>query len=249
MISIVPAAGKGTRMMAVTGGTPKELLELGSRSVLARIVAESRDAGVDGVVVVNSREKPEIDEALGLWSRRDFADLPLRLAYQEEARGLGHAVASAGVEDDAIVMVGDVVYRGGSPSERMATLIYRGIDGCVAVEPVEESEMHLYGIVELDEMTGSITRILEKPQPDETDSRWAVAGRWAFSKVAMGLLLDYCQNPMRLAKPKEINLTEIINLAIDQEMEFKAVALQPGQERVDCGSAAEYEAARRLRWD
>jgi hypothetical protein len=32
-------------------------------------------------------------------------------------------------------------------------------------------------------------------------------------------------------------------------MDFKAVAIQPDHERVDCGSAAEYAAAKRLRWD
>ena len=249
MIAIVPAAGKGTRMAGVTGGLPKELLALGSRTVLERIIEEVRDAGLYGAVVVNSRSKTEVDEAIQKWSRTVFADFPLYVTYQEEARGLGHAVAAAMVEDDALVMVGDVVYRGGSPSERMANLIHRGIDGCVAVEPIEEDQMHLYGIVEIDELTGSIIRIMEKPQPADTDSRWAVAGRWAFSKSVMAFLDEYCRNPDRLAAAKEINLTEIINLAIEQRMEFKAVALQPGQQRVDCGSAAEYEGAKRLRWD
>lgn len=245
----MPAAGKGTRMVSVTGGLPKELLEVGGRPVLARVLEEARSAGVDGVVVVNSRAKAEVDEVLGLWSRTQFADLPIRVAYQEEARGLAHAVAAAGVDDDVIVMVGDVVFRGGSPCERMANLIFRGIDGCVAVEQVAEAQMHLYGIVELDDMTGSITRILEKPRPGDTKSRWAVASRWAFSRMAMELINDYCQNPARLAMPKEINLTETINLAIEQGMEFKAAALQPAQERVDCGSAEEYLAAKRLQWE
>jgi UTP--glucose-1-phosphate uridylyltransferase len=236
-------------MLAVTGGLPKELLVLGSRCVLARIIEEARAAGLDGAVVVNAREKGQVDAAVDSWSRTMFADFPLRIAYQDEARGLGHAVASAMADDDAIVMVGDVVYAGGSPTERMANLIHRGIDGCVAVEPVEEADMHLYGIVELDDMTGSILKILEKPSPSETSSRWAVAGRWAFSKLAMAFLAEYCRDPDRLAISKEINLTEIINLAIQNGMEFKAVALQPGQERVDCGSAAEYETARRRRWD
>ncbi len=236
-------------MADVTGGLPKELLPLGSHTVLARVFDEARAAGADGVVVVNSRSKPEIDEAIGLWSRTSFADVPVRVAYQEEARGLAHAVWSAGVDDDVIVMAGDVVFRGGSPCERMSNLVYRGIDGCIAVEEVDEAHMHLYGIVEVDENTGSISQILEKPRPSDTESRWAVAGRWAFSKLAMELVNSYCQNPKRLAQPKEINLTEIINMAIDQGLDFKAVALQPGHERVDCGSAAEYEAAKRLRWD
>jgi UTP-glucose-1-phosphate uridylyltransferase len=236
-------------MLSVTLGASKELLMLGTRTVLSRIIDEAREAGLDGGVVVTSPTKLDIAASVDGWSQRQFADFPLRVAYQEDPKGLGHAVWAAGVEDDALVLAGDVVFTGGSPCERMANLIFRGIDGCVAVEPVEESQMHLYGIVELDDITGSIKRILEKPQPEGTESRWAVASRWAFSKVAMQLINDYSQNPVRLAMPREINLTEIINLAIEQGMEFKAVALQPGQDRVDCGSAEEYKAAMRLRWD
>ena len=249
VIAIIPAAGKGTRMTSVTGGLPKELLPLGSKSVLARVIDEAREAGLDGVTVVNSHQKSEVDDAIEEWSRTAFADIPLRVQYQEEARGLGHAVAAALVDDDALVMVGDVVYQGGSPSERMSNLIHRGIDGCIAVEAIPVEELHLYGIVEINELNGSIARILEKPTPDQTESRWAVAGRWAFSKGFMAMLADYCEDPVRLSNPKELNLTEVMNLAIEQGMDFKAVALQPGQDRVDCGSVAEYSAARRLKWD
>lgn len=236
-------------MLAVTQGRAKELLPLGSRTVLSRIIGEARDSGLDGGVVVTSRSKPDIADSVVAWSQREFADFPLRVAYQETPRGIGHAVWSTEVEDDAVVMTGDVVYRNGSPCERMANLIYRGLDGCVAVEPVDVSQVCMYGIVEIDESTGAIIRILEKPDPDETASRWAVASRWAFSKLAMRLIGEFCQNPARLELPKEIFLTEIINLAIEQGMEFKAVALQPGQQRVDCGSSNEYEDALRLKWD
>ena len=236
-------------MMSVTGGTPKELLPLGSKPVLARVVEEAREGGMDGVVIINSRNKTEVDDAIDEWSGTLFADIPLRVSYQEEPRGLAHAVAAALVEDDALVMVGDVVYQGGSPSERMMNLVFRGIDGCVAVELVSADEMHLYGIVEINDMTGSIIQILEKPSVDETHSRWAVAGRWAFNKNAMALLADYCEDPVRLSQPKEINLTEVINAAIAHGMDFKAVALQPNQQRVDCGSAQEYAVAKRLQWD
>jgi len=249
VIAIVPAAGKGTRMNAVTGGKPKELLTLGKTTVLERVLMESREADVDGVVVVNSRLKHEVDDAIDEWSHSVFADLPIKVAYQEEQRGLGHAVAAAMVEDDALVLVGDVVYHGGSPTHRMVNLIHRGIDGCLAVEHVDEAQMHLYGIVEIDDYSGAIRRVLEKPSPPDTHSRWAVAGRFAFSRAFMALLADYCEDPQRLLRPAEINLTEVINLAIREGMDFKAAALQPDQKRVDCGSAAEYSAARSLSWD
>jgi len=235
--------------MSVTGGLPKELLPLGSKPVLARILDEAREAGVDGAVIVNGRAKIQIDDAIDEWSHTTFADMPLKVSYQEEARGLGHAVAAGLVDDDALVLLGDVVYFGGSPMTRMANLIHRGIDGCVAVEPVSEADMHLYGVVEFDEFTGCVSRIREKPSPADTESRWAVAGRFAFSQAFMSFITDYCEDPVRLSQPAEINLTEIINSAVSKGMDFRAVAVQPGQERVDCGSVQEYATARKMDWD
>lgn len=236
-------------MNSVTGGKPKELLPLGSKSVLERIMDEARTADVDGVSVINSHFKPEIDDAIDEWSHGPFSDLPLRVDFQVEPRGLGHAIACAHTESEALVLLGDNVYHGGSPVHRMASLVFRGIDGCIAVEHVDESLVHLYGIVEIDEFNGNILRVLEKPDPSQTKSRWAVAGRFAFGKPFMGLLAEYCEDPVRLIRPEEIGLTEIIEVAIGQGMDFKAVALQAGQKRVDCGSAAEYAQARRLDWD
>ena len=236
-------------MASVTSGNPKELLPLGRKTVLERIFLESREAQADGIVVVNSRQKPEIDDAVDEWSHTTFADLPIRVAYQEEQRGLGHAVSAGLVDDDCLVLLGDVVYHGGSPCQRMVNLIWRGIDGCLAVENVTEDQMSLYGIVEIDDFTGAVSKVIEKPSPNDTNSRWAVAGRFAFSKAFMGFLADYCEDPARLENPKEINLTEVINKAISIGMDFKAVALQPDQQRVDCGSVSEYQTARRLEWD
>lgn len=249
MVAIIPAAGKGTRMLSTTGGSPKELLPLGSKPVLARIVDECISAGVDEVVIVNSREKPEIDRAVADWIAASPRDVPIRIAYQDEPRGIAYAVACAEVDDDALVLAGDVVFSGGSPTERMANLVYRGIDGCVAVEPVEERLVGQYGIIEIDEASGSILRILEKPSPSETPSRWAVASRWAFSKRTMTLLADLCGLPSLSPSGKEFFLTDIIATAIREGLEFKAVAVQPGQSRVDCGGPGEYAAARRMSWD
>jgi UTP-glucose-1-phosphate uridylyltransferase len=239
MIAIIPAAGKGTRMASVTGGAPKELLKLGHRTILARVAEEAREAGADEVVVVNSPDKPAIDEAA--------REVDARVVYQPVMRGLGHAIALGSNEQDALVLLGDCVFAGGPPTGRMANLLLMGLDGAIAVEEVPEEEVHRYGIAEIDAM-GTITSIREKPRPDETDSRYAVAGRYAFSARFLAFLRDYVEHHLP-RRDNEINVTEAIAAAIAQGMEFKAVALQPGQQRVDCGTPEEYAEARRLTWD
>jgi len=242
VIAIIPAAGKGTRMAAVTGGNPKELLRLGRKRLLERIVDEALKAGADEIVVVTSPEKPQVEEFV-----RGMA-APVRVAYQTEQRGVGDAVAIAGVDGDALVLLGDCAFHGGSPLERMSTLVFRGIDGCIAVEPVADDQLSLYGIAEIDGM-GGIRRLLEKPKPEETESRYAIAARYAFSGRLMAYLNDYAAHPSRLAQNSEVNLTQGLVAAIAEGFDIKAVALQPGQRRVDCGSPEEYSEARRLDWD
>lgn len=227
-------------MQTVTNGAPKELLKLGRKTVLQRVIDEALDAEVDSIIVVNSPSKPEISEAV--------ADQKgVSVVVQPEPLGAAHALACAGVEDDALVLLGDCVYHGGSPCPRMHNLIRMGVDGCIAVEQVSDAQVRNYGIVEVNDF-GSIKRILEKPETSQTTSRWAVAARYAFSIRFMSFLAAYVDTHIA-HRESEINLTEVIVAAISEGYDIKAVALQGSQTRVDCGSPKEYDDARRLSWD
>ena len=66
MKAIIPAAGLGTRFLPATRCMPKELLPVLDKPILQYVVEEALEPeGVDGVVIVNSREKPQIEQ----WSR------------------------------------------------------------------------------------------------------------------------------------------------------------------------------------
>jgi UTP-glucose-1-phosphate uridylyltransferase len=240
LTAVIPAAGKGTRMASLTGGGPKELLKLGRKTVLERVIEEAREAEVDRIVVVGSADKPTLtDAARGLGAEVVFQVGPL---------GLADAIASANVSDEALVLYGDCAYHGGSPSYRMAELVRRAIPGCIAVEPVSDEETRLYGIVEVDETTGGIKRILEKPGPDQTSSRWAIAARFAFGPPLMAFLSEFVTR-WDFTSGRELSMTPVFNAAIEAGFDLKAVPIQPGQRRVDCGSPEEYAEARRLDWD
>ena len=230
-------------MESVTGGASKELLPLGRKSVLQRIIEEARLADPDEIVVVTARHKADLIEQVENWSQSEFADIPLRLAFQDLPNGVVGAVQAADVEDDLIIMLGDCVFDL-SPVPRMASLIHRGIDGCIAVEEVESSQVRLYGIVEVNEATGTIKSIVEKPNPAETQSRWAVAARYALTK-SLSAELD----KFPVEAEREVGMTELLNVLIAQGADLRAIALQPDQRRFDCGSAEEYALARREVWD
>ena len=224
-------------MMALTGGEPKELLPLGGAPTIARVIGEARGAGIDRIVVVGSPEKPLLDEFLEAYR--------VEIVHQSAMRGLADAIACADVDDDAVVLLGDGAYHGGSPTARMAELLEKGIDGAVAVETTDDEGTRRYGIVEVDEWRGGVQRILEKPGPDATASRWAVAGRYALSRHLIAFLGEAVAGH---GEAGEIGITPILNAAQRAGFDLKAVALEPGTRRVDVGTPEEYDEACRLPW-
>jgi UTP--glucose-1-phosphate uridylyltransferase len=244
MQAIIPAAGLGTRMQAITGGAPKELLPLRGKPILQWIIEEALEAGVDGIVVVSSEAKPAIGEAIDTWRLGRLREANLRCVNQSAPLGLAHAILSAQVEnEDALVLLGDCVFFGGSPCERMVNLVYRGMDGCIAVEEVPDEEVRRYGICEINDI-GAIQRVLEKPQLSETASRWAIAARYAFSGQFMSLLADLYNLHSGAV---EVKLTDLFVEGIQKGIDLRGVALQPGQQRIDCGTPEEYAAATNFR--
>ena len=110
MKAIIPAAGLGTRFLPATRCMPKELLPVLDKPILQYVVEEALEPeGVDGVVIVNSREKPQIEQYFSVdedfenmlreRGKGEAADrvheastLPVSFVYQDNPRGLGHAV-------------------------------------------------------------------------------------------------------------------------------------------------------------
>ena len=55
--AIIPLAGLGTRMLPFTKVIPKELLPLGSISILERVLIECEDAGIKKIFLIISKKK------------------------------------------------------------------------------------------------------------------------------------------------------------------------------------------------
>ena len=199
------------------------------------MIGEARQAGIERIVVVGSSEKPLLDEFL--------LDYPVSVVHQPTMRGLADAIACADVDDDAVILLGDGAYHGGSPVARMAELLEKGIDGAVAVEATDDAGTLRYGIVDVDEWRGGVLRIREKPGPDAPASRWAVAGRYALSRRLMAFLSEFVGVD---AGTGELGMTPVLNAAIAAGFDLKAVALGPGMRRVDVGTPEEYAVGQRL---
>jgi hypothetical protein len=111
--AVIPAAGAGTRFLPATKAVPKELMPIGDTPAIQLIIDEALGAGVDHIVIVSSHAKPAIeryferdDALIAMLREKGNDDAADRLAaigrdwrvtitYQDDPRGLGHAVGCA----------------------------------------------------------------------------------------------------------------------------------------------------------
>lgn len=157
---VIPAAGQGTRLQPHTFTRPKVMLPVAGRPIIGHILDDVSGLGADEIrLVVGYR-----GDTVGDYAGEAFPDLPIRLVWQEEQAGLGHAVLQAldeGDEDSVLVVLGDTVF----DVDYEAVLARE--DHVLGVRKVPDPER--FGIVELDESGERIVRLVEKPSDPPTD--------------------------------------------------------------------------------
>ena len=238
MTAIIPAAGKGTRFLPLTRAVPKEMLPIGAKPAIHRIVEEALAAGADDIVLIISEEKEII--------RRYFDGDPelsskIRYVYQKEQRGLGHAVLQAAGEakGSVLILLGDALVSGPNPSvEMVAVSKANGGASVIGMERVPQEKVSRYGIAAVEGsvptagQSARIVDLVEKPSPEEAPSDFAVAGRYFLDDTIFGLLET--QQP---GHGGEIQLTDSIRRLMEEKPVFAYV--YPGK-RQDIGNPAGY---------
>ena len=201
--AVIPVAGLGTRFLPATKAQPKEMLPLVDTPVIQYVVAEAIRAGIQSLVMVTGRGKAaienhfdvayELEDTLRRRGKQEDLDLVqgisqlAQFAYvrQGEPLGLGHAVMCAqhAVGDEPFaLLLGDDVFDEAEPALAALIAAYqRTGKSVVGVKEVPREHVSRYGIVNGPEDSADdwdVTTIVEKPQPSEAPSRWAVVGRY-----------------------------------------------------------------------
>ena len=272
MKSIIPAAGLGTRFLPATKCSPKELLPVLNKPVIQYVVEEALEPeGVDGVVIVNSHEKPQIEQyfaedaefegKLRSRGKEDLADavheagaLPVSFVYQDDPKGLGHAVYCAHSEMDGdpfFVLLGDYFVPDRQMCVNMATVSKaHGNASVIAVAPVPADQVSRYGIIagecveslpgvdaqgEEEGAVWKVTGLVEKPSPEEAPSHLFIVGRYLLSPRIMDLLAT-----QGTGAGGEIQLTDAMERLLEEE-EMYALVVDP-DEGCDTGTPAAWAA-------
>ncbi len=205
--AVIPAAGLGTRFLPATKALPKELLPIGDTPLLQLVIDEALGAGIDHVVVVSSRAKPGIEayfepnpdvlRALEAQGRVELAerirsigsDWKATVVYQDEPRGLGHAVGCArdAVGDQSFaVMLPDELMANSSLLAHMNGVCLSSGGSVVGLKQVPADDVGAYGVIDplspVDpDGVVAIRGMVEKPAPADAPSDLIIIGRYVLT--------------------------------------------------------------------
>ncbi len=249
--AVIPAAGFGTRMLPATKAIPKELLTVVDKPAIQYVVEEAVAGGARDILVITGRGKgdiedhfdrmPELEQALKAKGRKGLLDrivAPVDLANmhyirQREALGLGHAVhcAKSFVGQDAFfVLLPDDIIDDEVPCTAQLVAATKGPrESVIAVQEVPWEMTNRYGIVSVDEETGLMTGMMEKPAADVAPSNLAVVGRYLLQPEVFE-----CLEQIEPGVGGELQLTDAIALMIKRGYPVRICKF--GGVRYDIGS-------------
>ena len=155
---IIPTAGSGTRLRPHTFTTPKTLIHIAGRPILDYLLeplAELPD--LSELIFIVGDHGEQIREYI----QRNY-DLPATYLWQNEPKGLGHAISLAKEcdnEEPLLILLGDKIF------ECDYQKIVQNPYTVIGVKRVENPQA--VGIVEMD--GEFITRLIEKPENPPTN--------------------------------------------------------------------------------
>lgn len=155
MRAIIPVAGVGTRMKPHTHTAPKVLLRVAGKPMLGHILDELVKIKVDEVTLIVGYHGQKVIEYVD--KHRQFEKV--NYVWQEERRGLGHAIWMTKKhhrgDDPVLIVLGDTVF------EADFKKLFKYDVNVLGVRRVEDPAR--FGIAQLDAAGKRIIRLVEKP--------------------------------------------------------------------------------------
>jgi UTP--glucose-1-phosphate uridylyltransferase len=175
-----------------------------------------------------------------------YLESGLHLSYirQSGPQGLADALSLAEAfvgEEPFVVALGDSIIREPVTGAFLRRIINQhasnGVAATIAVETVAEDRVRHYGIVHPAAPVGDcdevfeIDDVMERPEPEEAPSNWAMAARFVFGPQIFPAIRG-----TRPAWGGETLLSDAIRILLQRGAKVQAVRLSPVQERHDIGN-------------
>ncbi len=240
--AVIPAAGKGTRLLPLTRSQPKETLPVGRKPVIQYVVEEIRSAGIEHILIITTRDKRSIEncfdnnEDLLYIHQAIRPELPYGLAY---AVGISEGFVD---NDPFLVCLGDCIIKSNNPGSLLKRLIHtherHNAAVTIAFEEVALEKVSRYGIAKPGGTIGEefqIHDIIEKPPSGKAPSNLAVAARYIFEPEIFS-----CIKQTSPGVGGELQLADSIRLLLEKGTTAWGVRLTEGEVRYDIGDFEGY---------
>lgn len=214
--AVLLAAGRGTRLGAVTRTTPKPLLQVGGEPILHRILGGLRAGGVREVAIITGHLADLVEDATG-----DGRRWGLSLTYfrQESIDGTARALLLARefiAGERFFLGWGDIVVAAPNYGRVLGTA--RESEAVLAVNEVEDPSAG--GAVYVDG-DWRVSRVVEKPPAGTSSTRWNNAGLMVLSPEIWPFI-----ERLEPSARGEYELPQAVADAVAGGMETRAVPIQ-----------------------
>jgi glucose-1-phosphate thymidylyltransferase len=210
---IIPLAGKGTRLRPHTHTTPKPMLKIAGKPVMAYILEELvRLGNVEQIVYITGHLKEKVEE----YTRKTF-DIPAVFVEQLVQDGTAGAVALAReyVDQPVLIIFVDTIFDADLSVVKDST-----DDGIIWVKEVDDYQR--FGVVVTDAQ-GHMTKIIEKPSTPI--SKRANIGLYYIRNWK--LLYDGIDHTLKQPKNKgEYYLTDAFQYMIDKGAKIRVIDVE-----------------------
>lgn len=217
---IIPMAEKSTGLGPHSHTTPKALIHVAGKPLIAHVLDSVSDLKIDKVVFIVDENYPELREHI----KKNYSFEAVYIK-QRELKGSAHAIYGAkkhALNDEVLVLFGDSLVEA-----NLSKISKCEHDGCIWTKKVDDPRD--FGVVFLYE--GKITRLIEKP--DNPISDHAMVGMYYFKKGSD--LFDAIQHILKheITTDNAFQLTDAIQVMINNGLFLSSENVD---DWLDCGS-------------
>jgi glucose-1-phosphate thymidylyltransferase len=220
MKAIIPVAGAGTKLRPHTYTQPKALIPLAGKTILSIIIDQLAEAGIKDFILVVGYLGDKIMD----YAKTKYPDLNITIIYQNERKGLGHAIYLCKDEvgdDEIIIALGDTI------CEYNVSSLMESPGSVLCVKKVDDPRD--FGVAETDE-NSIVTKLVEKPQIPRTNN--ALVG--IYKIVETNLMFKCIEQlmPKTIEEEGEMGLTPALDCMVSRGAVFTTMKVANW---FDCG--------------